>query len=249
MILITGASSGIGEATAQAFAAQKKDLFLVARRGGKLRELADIFKKKYSVHVETAELDVSNSKAVKEWANRNASLLGKTEVLVNNAGLARGLASFQEGNIEDWDAMIDTNIKGFLYVARAVIPHFIEKKSGHIINIGSVAGRWTYPKGNVYSATKFAVRGLSESMRLDLNGTGIRVTEIAPGMVETEFSVVRFGGDKEKAKSVYKGLEPLTAQDIAETIVWSAQRPKHVNIQELVIYPTDQASPQVVHRK
>lgn len=247
MILITGASSGIGEATAKAFAAKGRNLILIARRIKKLQDLASQIKRDYSVVPWVFELDVRDLPAVNQLFIDHQTLLAQTNVLVNNAGLGKGLSFLQEGKPEDWDTMIDTNIKGLLYITRQILPLMIKKGNGHIVNLGSVAGYWPYPKGNVYSATKFAVRGLSESMRIDLLGTGIRVTEIAPGMVETEFSQVRLG-DKEKAKAVYQGMHPLTPEDIAESIVWCVERPKHVNIQELVIYPTDQASPSLVHR-
>jgi NADP-dependent 3-hydroxy acid dehydrogenase YdfG len=168
-------------------------------------------------------------------------VFNSVDVLINNAGLAKGLSSLQEGNPEDWDAVVDTNIKGLLYVTRAILPKMIAQGRGHVVNIGSVAGHWVYEKGNVYCASKFAVRALTEGLRFDLAGTGIRVTEISPGMVETEFSEVRYG-DREKGKAVYAGRKPLSALDIAETILWCVQRPAHVDIQEVVIYPTEQAS-------
>jgi NADP-dependent 3-hydroxy acid dehydrogenase YdfG len=246
MILITGASSGIGEATARAFAAAGKDLILTARRFEKLEEVAAGIEKEFGRKVRVFELDVSDRAAVSKWVEAEKALLAKVTVLVNNAGLAKGLSTLQAGNPEDWDVMIDTNIKGLLYMTRALLPFLIQSK-GHIVNMGSVAGYWAYAKGNVYSATKFAVRAITESLRIDLSGTGVRVTEIAPGMVETEFSQVRLG-DAEKAKALYAGMRPLVAADIAEAIVWCAARPERINIQELVIYSTDQASPSLVHR-
>jgi 3-hydroxy acid dehydrogenase/malonic semialdehyde reductase len=170
-------------------------------------------------------------------------------VLVNNAGLAKGLSSIQDGDPADWEEMIDTNVKGLLSVTRAVLPHFLKNGRGHVVNLGSVAGHWVYPKGNVYVATKFAVRALTQAMRMDLSGTPIRVTEISPGMVETEFSLVRFGGDVARAKAVYSDFDPLRPEDIAETITWCVNRPARVNIQELVIYPTAQASPTLITRR
>ncbi len=248
MIFITGASSGIGRATATAFAKMGRPLLLVARRKDRLealaKELADVFK----VAVVPYVLDVRKPRDIEAFSVSHADYLERVEVLVNNAGLAKGFDPFQTSNPEDWEAMWDTNVKGLLYVTRVCLPHFLKAKRGHIINLGSVAGRWVYPRGHVYSATKRAVSALTEGLRLDLHGSGIRVTEIAPGMVETEFSEVRFE-DKAKAKTVYQGLTPLSAADIAETIVWCANRPSHVNIQELVIYPTDQASPTTVNRK
>lgn len=248
MILITGASAGIGEACAVNFAQQKRDLILVARRRDRLKALEEKLAKEYGVKVHTFALDVCDKAGIQKFAADQKALLSKVEVLVNNAGLSKGLSLLQDGNPDDWDVTLDTNIKGVLYFTRALLPFFLEKKAGHIVNLGSVAGRWPYPKGNVYAASKAAVAMLTESLRWDLNGTGIRVTEISPGMVNTEFSLVRFG-DKQKADAVYAGLTPLTAQDIAETIVWSVSRPKHVNIREIVLYPTDQASTTLSHRR
>lgn len=257
MILITGASSGIGEATAREFAKKKQNLILVARRGERLKALAEELKKAHGVEVRCFSLDVSDREAVLSWAEKESKLLEQVTVLVNNAGLARGIAKIQDGDPENWDVMIDTNLKGLLYMTRVVLPHFLKRlqdqkradeKPGHVVNIGSVAGRWAYAGGNVYSATKFAVSGLNQSMRLDLHGTGIRVTEIKPGMVETEFSLARFG-DAEKAKAVYAGVDALRAEDVAEAIVWSVERPSRVNIQEIVLYPTDQATVGMVHRR
>jgi 3-hydroxy acid dehydrogenase/malonic semialdehyde reductase len=171
------------------------------------------------------------------------------EVLVNNAGLSRGLDKLHEGKLDDWEEMIDANIKGLLYVSRAVIPGMVKRGRGHIINIGSIAGYEVYPGGNVYCATKFAVRALSKGLRIDLNGTPLRVSEVAPGMVETEFSMVRFHGDKERAGKVYQGLTPLSPDDIADAVVYCATRPPHVNISEMIVMPTDQASPTIVYRR
>jgi len=248
MILITGASSGIGEACARVFAARGQKLILVARRKEKLQQLSESIQQEYSIKPEIFQLDIQNSKAVEELIQKHQDLFSQVDVLINNAGMAKGMSPIQEGKIEDWETMINTNVKGLLYVTRALLPFMIKKSSGHIVNMGSVAGYWTYPNGNIYSATKFAVRGLTESMRLDLLGTGIRVTEIAPGMVKTEFSEVRFQ-DKDRAEAVYAGMKPLTAQDIAEAVEWCVSRPQHVNIQEIVIYPTAQASPTSVSRK
>jgi hypothetical protein len=248
MILITGATAGIGEATARIFAENGRDLFLVGRRRDRLEALSDELKQNYKVRVHTYALDVSRADEVRSFSQAAASLLSETQVLVNNAGLAKGVQPIQEIDSSAWDAMIDTNIKGLLAMSREVLPHFIKRGDGHIVNLGSVAGFYTYPKGNVYCATKAAVKALTEGMRMDLLGTGVRVTEISPGMVETEFSVVRLG-DAERAKSVYQGMTPLTARDIAETIYWCVSRPRHVNIQEVILYPTDQASPTLVHRR
>jgi 3-hydroxy acid dehydrogenase/malonic semialdehyde reductase len=247
-VFITGASSGIGEACARAFAAAKYDLVLAARRDEKLQALAQELSSKHRVQVDTFKLDVRSRKAVQELVDGHPRVFGGVDVLINNAGLARGADPLQEGNPEDWDAMIDTNVKGLLYVTRALLPGMIQRGSGHVVNMGSVAGQWVYPKGNVYCATKFAVRALTEGLRQDVHGTGIRVTEISPGMVETDFSRVRFSGDESKAKAVYAGTEPLAAADIAETILWCVQRPKRVNIQELVIFPTAQSAVGMVKR-
>lgn len=248
MILITGASSGIGEACARVFAEQHRSLILVARRRERLESLTQDLSKKHGVEVIALELDVSDRAAVESFSNRHSDLLDRVEILVNNAGLAQGMDFLQDAQLDDWDQMIDTNLKGLLYVTHALLPRMKARGRGHVVNLGSVAGHSVYPKGGVYCATKHAVRALTEALRLDLNGSGLRVTEISPGMVETEFSQVRLG-DAQKAKAVYAGMTPLTARDIAESIAWCVNRPSHVNIQELVIYPTDQASPTLVSRK
>jgi 3-hydroxy acid dehydrogenase/malonic semialdehyde reductase len=248
MILITGATAGIGEATARMFAENGHNLLLTGRRRDRLEALAGELSQSYPIQVQTYALDISRTDEVQIFARSAAPLLSETRVLINNAGLAKGLHSIQEVSAHEWDAMIDTNVKGLLAMTREVLPHFIQRREGHIVNLGSVAGHHNYPKGNVYCATKAAVHALTECMRLDLSGTGVRVTEISPGMVETEFSKVRLG-DVEKAKAVYTGMTPLSARDIAETIYWCVNRPRHVNIQEVVLYPTDQASPTVVHRR
>lgn len=222
-------------------------MFLVARREDRLQNLAAKLRRDFGVKVTVAKLDVRDRQAVVSFVQSHSVTLEKVSVLINNAGLAKGFDKIQDGNVDDWELMIDTNIKGLLYVTRAILPFFVAKNEGHIVQIGSVAGRWSYPKGNVYCATKSAVKMLNEAIRLDLNGTGIRITEVAPGMVETEFSEVRLG-DSSKAKSVYSGTTPLSAEDVAEAVVWSVSRPKHVNIQEIVIYPTTQAAPGMVHR-
>jgi 3-hydroxy acid dehydrogenase/malonic semialdehyde reductase len=246
--LVTGATSGIGLATSHALAEQGTDLILVGRRLSRLEQIKTEINAKSPVDVKIVCLDVSSRQKCEEFAQSEQRLLMGVDLLVNNAGLAKGLEPFQDGLLEDWDVMIDTNLKGLLYLTRLILPFMIQNKRGHIVNVGSVAGRWTYPKGAVYSATKFAVRAISESLRMDLFGTPIRVTNIEPGMVESEFSNVRLGSE-ERAKAVYQGMSPLTPKDIADTILWSVQRPQHVNIQELVIYPTDQASIQQVYRK
>ncbi|MBI3544384.1 MAG: SDR family NAD(P)-dependent oxidoreductase [Deltaproteobacteria bacterium] len=250
MVLITGASSGIGEACARIFAVdpRTRGLILVARRKERLDKLAQELARKRDFEVRVFELDVRKRRQIESWAKKESELLGKVSVLVNNAGLAAGFAPIQEGKLDDWDATIDTNVKGLLYVTHAVLPHFIEKNEGHIVNLGSVAGYEVYPKGNIYCASKHAVKAITESLRVDLLGTKIRVSSVSPGMVETEFSRVRMG-DQRKADAVYAGMTPLTASDIAECIHWCVRRPKHVNIQDMIIYPTDQAKPTLVARK
>jgi NADP-dependent 3-hydroxy acid dehydrogenase YdfG len=249
MILITGATSGIGKACAELLASQRKDLFLVGRRLDRLQSLQKELTTTHKIQVEIAPLDISHSSAVLEFGKKFSSELNQVEVLINNAGLAVGRDTIQEGNLKDWDTMWDVNVKGLLYMTHQVLPYFVQKKSGHIVNLGSVAGRWIYPRGNIYCATKRAVSALTEALRQDLLGTGVRVTEISPGMVETEFSLVRFGGDQERAKAIYEGMTPLSAKDIAEAVVWALMRPNHVNIQEMIIYPTEQASTTLVHRR
>ena len=194
-------------------------------------------------------MDVRDQPAMERAVNGLPPEWTAIDVLVNNAGLSRGLDKVYEGKLDDWEEMIDVNIKGLLYVSRAVIPGMVKRGHGHIINIGSIAGREVYPGGNVYCATKFAVDALSKGMRLDLSGTGLRVSQVSPGMVETEFSLVRFRGDKERAGKVYQGLTPLSPDDIADAIVYCATRPPHVNISEMLVMPTAQASTTMVHRK
>jgi NADP-dependent 3-hydroxy acid dehydrogenase YdfG len=241
IVLITGATAGIGEACARLFAGQKFNLILLARRSEKLQALADSLHHEFDVQTKILIADV-----------RNKSELAKLEelpddwksvdVLINNAGLSQGLDPIDKGDIDDWDTMIDTNVKGLLYVTRMITPWMVSRKSGHIINIGSIAGKETYANGNVYCATKHAVDSLNKAMRIDLLPYGIRVTGIHPGAVETEFSEVRFKGDVERAKKVYEGFEPLHAQDIAEAIWFAVSRPQHVNINDMLIMPTAQAN-------
>lgn len=240
-ILVTGATAGIGAATANAFcAAGAAHVFVVGRREDRLQERAAAWADEHACHVHPVVLDVSDRDAVERLAAQHPEVFD-VDILVNNAGLARGTDPVQAADLDDWDQMIDTNVKGLLYVTRLVLPSIIKRK-GHIVNLGSVAGRWTYPGGAVYSASKFAVRAISEGIRLDVQGTGVRVTNIEPGLVETEFSEVRFHGDTKRAKAVYSDTKPLQATDVADTILWCCTRPGHVNVQELVLYPTDQAS-------
>ena len=249
LVFITGASSGFGAAMARKFADEGARLLLCARRNDRLQVLATDLKKKHGADVHAFELDVRSRTTVHHKLTELPQQWQNISVLVNNAGLARGLSTIQEGDIEDWEEMIDTNVKGLLYITRAVLPGMIARNEGHVINIGSTAGHQLYPKGNVYCATKHAVRALNEGMRLDVHGTNVRVTTVDPGLAETEFSLVRFHGDADRAGLTYKGLQPLTADDIADTVVWCATRPAHVNIQEVLMMPVAQASVTMVSRK
>ena len=244
--LVTGATSGIGKATAQILAKNNFKIILCGRREDRLIEL----KNELSAFTEvcTLSFDVRDKKAVFESINSLPKEFSKIDVLINNAGNAHGLDSIQNGDLDDWDAMIDINVKGLLYVSKAIIPKMIEQKSGHIINIGSIAGKEVYANGNVYCASKHAVDALNQAMRIDLNPYGIRVGGIHPGAVETEFSEVRFKGDSERAANVYKGFEPLRAEDIADIIHFVISRPYHVNIADLLVLPTAQASAAVTNR-
>lgn len=245
--LITGATSGIGKATAELFAKNKIRLILCGRRGKRLDKLK-VFLSDFT-EVTTLKFDVSKRKQVAEAIASLPESFKKIDILINNAGNAHGLSTIQDGSIDDWDAMLDINVKGLLYVTKAILPQMIAQNDGFIVNIGSTAGKDVYKNGNVYCASKFAVNALNKSMRLDLNDYNIRVSAIHPGMVETEFSEVRFKGDKEKAKSVYAGFKPLQAADIADIIYFVVSRPYHVNIEDLVVYPTAQASAGVINRK
>jgi serine 3-dehydrogenase len=247
-VLITGASSGIGAATAHAFAREKCNLLLAARRRDRIDQLARHLADKYAITAQAITLDVTKQKNVDAVLGSLSTTWEQIDILVNNAGLSRGLTKLQEGDIGDWEEMIDTNIKGLLYVTRSILPGMVKRKKGHIINIGSIAGHQLYPAGNVYCATKFAVRALSEGLRLDLLGTGVRVTSVDPGMVQTEFSQVRFHGDTERATAVYQGLQPLSADDVAEVILFCATRPPHVDVADIIVMPTDQASVNHAHR-
>lgn len=244
-ILITGATAGIGEATARLCASKGHSLILLGRRRDRLQALQQELSGLTTVEV--MNLDITARADVASFLTKWESELAQVDVLINNAGLAKGTEKLQDSKLEDIDAMMQTNVMGLLYLTRGILPHMVQRKSGHIVNLGSVAGRWIYPGGAVYCASKFAVRALSEGLRMDVAGRNIRVTTIEPGMVNTEFSLVRLG-DQRKADSVYAGMKPLTAEDIAETILWTLERPKHVNIQELVIFPTDQAAVGQVHR-
>ena len=244
--LVTGATSGIGKATAQILAKNNYKIILCGRREDRLLDLKNELSAFTDVY--TLSFDVRDKKAVFESINSLSEEFSKIDVLINNAGNAHGLDSIQNGDLDDWDAMIDINVKGLLYVSKAIIPKMIEQKSGHIINIGSIAGKEVYPNGNVYCASKHAVDALNQAMRIDLNPYGIRVGGIHPGAVETEFSEVRFKGDSERAANVYKGFEPLRAEDIADIIHFVVSRPYHVNIADLIVLPTAQASATVMNK-
>lgn len=240
-VLITGATSGIGEATAMLFARNNFRVIITGRRKDKLLILKERILAETNTDVLILNFDIRNL-AENEDAIRNLPEEWQyIDVLINNAGLAAGYNSLQDGHIEDWERMIDTNIKGLLFITRLVSPKMIERGKGHIINISSVAGKETYPFGNVYCATKHAVQSLTKGMRIDMLKHGIKVSSVSPGAVETEFSVVRFNGDENRAKEVYKGITPLNANDIADAILYIATRPKHVNIDDILIMPTDQA--------
>lgn len=245
---ITGATAGIGKATAEIFAKNGYHVIITGRRKDRLDKFSKELQEKYKIKTLNLCFDVRKRAAVEKAINTLEKDWKKIDVLVNNAGLAMGLSTIQEGNIDDWETMIDTNVKGLLYITRSIAPIMIANGHGHIINIGSIAGKETYPNGNVYCATKHAVDSLSKAMRIDMLPHGIKVTAIHPGMVETEFSLVRYKGDEERAKKVYAGLKPLTAEDIAETIYWAASRPDHVNISDLVITPKIQANATTVKR-
>ena len=249
LVFVTGGSSGIGAACARRFAAQGARLALWARRLDRLERLADEIRTTHHVAVSVAQVDVRDRAAVQEQADGLVRRDGVPDVLLNNAGLASGLSKLHEGDFDDWDRMIDTNIKGVLNVTRAVLPHMVARRTGHVVNIGSTAGHMVYPAGNVYNATKFAMRALNEGMNLDVAGTAIRVSSVDPGFVETEFSEVRFHGDVERAKAVYQGFTPLSADDVADAISYVVNLPEHVNIFQMVMMPTAQRNIYVVDRE
>ncbi|UBZ08014.1 SDR family NAD(P)-dependent oxidoreductase [Salegentibacter mishustinae] len=245
--LITGATSGIGKATASAFAREGINLILCGRREDRLAELKKELSKRVAVH--TLSFNVRDKEAVFEKINSLPEKFQKIDILINNAGNAHGLNPIQDGNIDDWDAMLDINVKGLLYVSKAIFPKMISQGTGHIINIGSTAGKEVYPNGNVYCASKYAVDALNQAMRIDLNKHGIRVGAVNPGLTQTEFSEVRFKGDTEKAKSVYEGFQALRPEDIADIIRFVVTRPYHVNIADLVVMPTAQANSTTVNKE
>lgn len=243
---ITGATSGIGKSTAIHFALNGINLILCGRRQDRLDALKKELGKEVLVH--TLNFDIRNRESVQEAVNSLPKEFSQIDILINNAGNAHGMDVIQEGNIDDWDAMLDINVKGLLYVSKAIIPQMVARGSGHVINIGSTAGKEVYPKGNVYCASKHAVDAINQGMRIDLNGTGVRVGAVNPGLVETEFSNVRFKGDEDRADKVYTGFQPLKPEDIADIIHFVVTRPYHVNIADLVVMPTAQASSTIVDK-
>ena len=249
IVLITGATSGIGESCARKFAAHQHDLIITGRRMERLISLAEELVSTFGIEVWPLSFDIRNHMEVEQAFSGLPEKWKSIDILVNNAGLAVGLNSIQTGMIDDWERMIDTNVKGLLYMSRTVLPGMIGRGKGHVINIGSVAGREIYPNGNVYCATKYAVDALTKSTRVDTVTNGIKVTQIAPGAVETEFSMVRFKGDADRAEGVYKGFHPLLPDDIAEAVFYVTTLPAHVNINDLVIMPTAQASATVMHKR
>jgi NADP-dependent 3-hydroxy acid dehydrogenase YdfG len=246
--LITGASSGIGQACAHRFAAEGWNLVITARRKERLQQMANQLQEQNGVLVHAIDMDVrhmASAEALAGWLKQHEIV---PDLLINNAGLAVGLDPVHTGSIDDWERMIDTNLKGLLYVTRAISPMMVNRRSGHIINIGSIAGKEAYPNGNVYCATKHAIDGLTRAMRMDLYTFGIRVTQVAPGAAETEFSLVRFKGDAQRASTVYERFKPLTAADVADVVWYCANVPQHVSIHDVVVMPSAQASATMIHR-
>jgi 3-hydroxy acid dehydrogenase/malonic semialdehyde reductase len=248
-VFITGASSGFGKACAEIFAENGFNLILAARRAERIHELTSILKAKYPIEILPLKLDVRNEFEVKNAIlNLSDEVKSNLHILINNAGLAAGRDPIESGSTDDWNQMIDTNVKGLLYVSQNIIPIFKQNRIGHIFNISSIAGKEVYPNGNVYCASKHAVDALSKSMRIELVNYGVKVTNIAPGAAETEFSLVRFKGDEVTAKSIYEGYEALQARDIAETIYFAATRPIHVTLNDIIIMPTAQANSTIFHK-
>ena len=248
-VLVTGASSGIGRACAEAFAECGCRLLLAARRKDRLDELKKELQDRHGVAILTTSLDVRDRSAVEDWVGGLPIEWLEIDILVNNAGLSRGIDPLHEGDISDWEEMIDTNVKGLLYITRAVLPGMVDRGHGHVINIGSIAGHEVYPGGNVYCATKHAVTALNRGLAIDTLGTGVRVSSIDPGMVETEFSLVRFHGDAQRASGVYDGLDPLSGDDVADAVVFCATRPPHANVREMILMPSAQAAAVHAHRR
>ncbi|MDP2471732.1 MAG: SDR family NAD(P)-dependent oxidoreductase [Candidatus Palauibacterales bacterium] len=248
-ILVTGASAGIGQACARRFAESGASLILWARRLDRLESLADELRDGCGVEVVTRQVDVRDRRLVSREALSLIEAGRVPDVILNNAGLASGFDPIQEGDYEDWDRMIDTNVKGLLNVTRELLPHMVSRGTGHVVNIGSTAGHQVYPKGNVYNASKFAVKALTEGINLDVAGTRVRVSSVDPGFVRTEFSRVRFHGDDERAEGVYRGFDPLTAQDVADCVHFVVTRPPHVNVFDMVLLPTAQRNVYVLDRR
>lgn len=247
--IITGASSGIGRATALMLARNNFDVIITGRRSDKIESVEESIRSKTDADVLSLNFDIRDKKAVEDACGKLSGKWANVDVLVNNAGLAAGLSQIHEGSVDDWEQMIDTNIKGLLYITRLITPGMVERGKGHIINIGSIAGKEAYESGNVYNASKFAVDGLTQAMRIDLVEHGIKVTAINPGAAETEFSLVRFKGDQEQADKVYEGFTPLYAEDIAEAILFAVTRPPHVNIDDMLIMPSAQARSRKIKRR
>ncbi len=248
IVLITGASSGIGEACAYVFAEAGARLILTARRSPRLATLKTQLEQQFKADIMLLTFDVRDRPSITTALDSLPPEWHAIDILINNAGLSRGLDKLYEGDIQDWEEMIDTNVKGLLYMTRAIAPGMVARGRGHVINLGSIAGHETYPRGNVYCATKAAVRAISEGLKQDLLGTPVRVSSVDPGLVDTEFSQVRFHGDTDRAKTVYADMVPLTAQDVAEVILFCATRPAHVNVSEVLVLPTDQSGATLVHR-
>jgi NADP-dependent 3-hydroxy acid dehydrogenase YdfG len=247
--LITGASAGIGEACAVEFAKAGSNLILTARRFDRIEKLSEMLTKEYNIKCLPIELDIRNNTEVEFKLLNLPQEFKSVDILINNAGKALGMDNIQNGHLDDWEEMIDTNIKGLLYVTRVISPMMVERGEGMIINIASIAGKQVYPKGNVYCATKSAVRTISESMIVDMNGTGVKVCNVDPGLVETEFSLVRFHGDSERAGNTYKGYTPLIGKDVADVVLFAATRPAHVMVQEIIVTSIDQASTTIVNKR
>jgi 3-hydroxy acid dehydrogenase / malonic semialdehyde reductase len=249
VVCITGASSGIGAACAKAFASEGASLLLLARRKDRLDTLAANLTAEFGTRIHTATLDVRNREHVEKLFGALPAEWQSIDILLNNAGLSRGLDKLHEGKVQDWEEMIDTNVKGLLYVSRTVIPGMVQRGTGHVVNIGSIAGHQVYPGGNVYCATKHAVKALTEGLKMDLLGTGVRVCSVDPGLVETEFSIVRYHGDTQRAAQAYVNMKPLGPDDIADVVLFCVTRPPHVDISQVIVMPTAQASVHHVHRK
>jgi serine 3-dehydrogenase len=248
IVFVTGASSGIGEACARIFAKNGAKLLLCARRKERLDKFSQEFESEFGTESHTFQLDVRQRNDVEKALDQIPDKWEKIDILINNAGLARGLSKLHTGSIDDWDEMIDTNVKGLLYISRKIIPGMVDRGKGDIINIGSIAGHEVYPGGAAYCASKHAVDAITRGLRMDLVGTPLRVCTVDPGLVETEFSIVRFHGDKDRADNVYSGLRPLTGADIAETVYYCATRPSHIQIAEVIMFPTAQRSATIVQR-